>query len=144
MPQLPKGDSRQENLEQAVEEQERILEELRKANEGAQEASKNAELKIMAQRLKKLAAFEKDVAMAAGDVFNMAPGVDSEKLKKIIHSMLAGTSKRQVEIQTEINSLKREIYNFYDKTSFEEYNKVHTDMEESNVVGWNGNTCCTH
>ena len=89
----------------------------------------------MAQRLKKLAELEKTVATNAGEVFKMVPGIDTEQLKKIIKSMLKGIVENQDEIRVELTSLKKEIYKFYDSTKFEEYGKVHTDMEDTNVIG---------
>ena len=87
----------------------------------------------MAARLKALAEAEKNVAANSGEVFKMVPGQQTEHLKKIIASMLDGIISNQSDIRTEINSLKKEIYKFYDATKFEEYGKVHTDMEKVEV-----------
>ena len=127
------GESRQDKLEDAVAKQEEILEKLKEANEAAQEANRNSELKIMAARLKALAEIEKNVSANVGEVFKMVPGQSTDKLKKIIASMLKGITANQEQVKTEIASLKKEIYKFFDATKFEEYGKVHTDMETVQV-----------
>lgn len=128
----------EKDLQEAIEEQEKVLEKMRETIDGANEANQDFEASTFVNRLRRAASEEDGIAntliASIDDKGNTTiAGTPYDELDPVDQRVLGELSMQQRRTASDVHWIHEDLGHFYARTEKEEHKQIMIEMRESNI-----------
>jgi hypothetical protein len=122
-----------QDVNQAVEQQKKVVDKMKEAIDKANEANRRFEAGTFANRLKKAAAEENGIVSSLKDAFERILGLKTPALDPSDSRRLNENARQQMDTASDVRWLQEDLGHFYARTKTESFKQIMDDMRESGI-----------
>ena len=133
-PPPPPSSPREEEMKEAMKEQEKALEAMRQAAQDMSKSNENLMARNFYNRLRHAASSERDIADSLKQLARKTLGLKPEELEPDSKKLLGFVSGKQTTTVKEVELIQNDLVTYVQRVPNEKYDKVREEMEQKKVV----------
>lgn len=123
----------EKDVDQAVEEQKKVVSKMQEAIEKANDANRRFEAGTFVNRLKKAAGEQSGIVSSLKEAFDRILGVKSRNLDPSDISRLSDNTHQQADTASDVRWIQEDLGHFYARTQTESFKEILDEMRESRI-----------